>query len=802
MTLDIRRAGEDHRLVIADQIERKQVSLDFPAPIAPKQADPTAFAYPVDDAITVEAPSVQVNDGATGTVLDADGTVFASPNSDSWTDEVPPGRYYIDVSSQVKTYLYVEAPKGLTLDWSDDYSALSIDFGTVVPVRIGARSSHERPPAKIVTSSTPEDVMTAISYFGTALKDDGPMRSFPNLRGHPPEIELGEELVVPEVLDKPETGVRLELPPAYEYIFPATPLAYYLGARVEPGDEPRIVTADGFSFALDGPGGYERTVERVLKQLFTIDCYVRDGGPFSYGLARREDFVEATGLDPDALYGRPLAEQLEAYLSVRYESVEPFMPEWGTGAHLDPVPSSVEFLPFLARELAVIRRPSIRKTVEAGADDADTLAATAGDFTRGSSAARPAVAEVGPDAPPTPEKPSAPAVGSDVDPTSGGGRSAPLLLWPSNTPPMVWPEPLSVQNQLWIAQGIPVGADKPLIEAYRNGIARDPVDDTIEIVVVYNDDRMAAEDEAVRDLLSTATPFDVRIRPYRNLRRDELRLVLERGADFLHFIGHIDDDGFECPDGSLDAASLHDVDVDAFFLNACSSYDQGQALIEAGSIAGVVTLEDVGNRNAVRTGRLMARLLNDGFPINTALRIASGEHDVDSRYTVVGDGGMQVAQAESIPHCLTVDGIDDGTYDYRMASYTTPLDGLGGATSPTIDGLDGWYLIGDDAVGTVTLDALIESFRYEDMPVRFNGEFGWSTDLADRLDRVSSCETLIWQSADVADTLASIDDDQEGVVEEARDRFEAINREFIDLIDGFENEDFATAYRLLLEPSG
>lgn len=801
MTLDLRRTGEDNRLLITDRLERKQISLDFPEAISPEPVNPSTFAYPVDDAIAVETQAVDINNGAMGTVLDEDGSIIAAANSESWSKEVPPGRYYIDVSSQVKTYLFVDAPERIQLDWSDDYSALSIDFGTTVTVKVGARSSHQRPPCKIVTSSSPKDVMTAISYFGAALKDDGPMRSFPNLRGHPPEIELGDELVIPEVLEKPDTGVRLELPPSYEYIFPATPLAYYLGARVEPAEEPRIVTDDGFAYRLDGPDGFERAVERTLKQLFTIDCFIRAGGPFAYGLARADSFEAATGLSPDELYDKPLAHQLETYLSVPYESVEPFVPEWGTGAHLEPIPSSVEFLPFLARDLAVIRRPAIRGTKQSQADRVDgRIPVPNGDFTRSASSPQAVASPSGSTVQQPMAGPDTPSIDSDVVGVDEEERSTPLLLWPSNTPPMVWPEPLSVQNQLWAAPGIPLGADKPLIQAYRNGIDRDPVRDSIEIVVVCNDDRMATEDEAVRELLSAATPFDIRIRPYRNLQCDELRLVLERGADFLHFIGHIDDDGFECPDGSLDASTLDEVNVDAFFLNACSSYRQGRSLVEAGSIAGVVTLEDVGNRNAVRTGRLMARLLNDGFPINTALRLASNEHAIDNRYTVVGDGGIQIAQAESIPHLLTVDLAASGSCQYRMESYTTHLKGLGGATSPTISGVDGWYLVGDAAAGTVTHEALTEALQYEDVPTRFNGRFTWSTDLADRLDRLASCARLIDESADVANTIATLNPDEESAeYDEARGQYDALKREFIDVVEGFESQDFVTAYRLLLD---
>ncbi len=63
----------------------------------------------------------------------------------------------------------------------------------------------------------------------------------------------------------------------------------------------------------------------------------------------------------------------------------------------------------------------------------------------------------------------------------------------------------------------------------------------------------------------------------------------------------------------LDTRELDTVGIEGFFLNACQSYDQGMALIDAGAVGGVVALNDVINSGAVRVGRTMIRLLNRSF---------------------------------------------------------------------------------------------------------------------------------------------------------------------------------------------
>ncbi|WP_158057122.1 hypothetical protein [Halorussus halophilus] len=786
MTLDI-TTDDRKRWTITDTAERRQLSLLFPSTVSPTAESVDEFIYPVDDAFSVEARNVVVEDGASATVLDADGEVWAKVGTESWTNDVPPGTYYLQVANHIKTYLRVTAPEGIEIEADPKASTVEVDFHEPVEISVGARSVHDRPTETITTTAAPEDVMTAVSYLGSALKDFGAMRSFPSLRGHPPEVELGDELHVPESLSKPDTGVVVELPPTYDHVFAVAPLAYYLGAEVVPGDRPTL-RAGEFEFPLDGADGFEQTVNDVLQHVFVCDCFVRTAGPYSFGLGRQADFERETGLDPEEVFGQPLARQVETYLSVPFEAVEPFRPHWGLGAHLEPVPENVEYLPFLARDLAVVRSPSTRKqwpSVDAVTGAEATPAD--GEFNRSAAA----VSDDAGDAfgPETPSVSGGPTDGETESPDSLSH-----LSWASETPSVVVPEPLETQEQQWMSDGVPLGADKPLLESYRNELDRDPVEGDIEILVVCNDDRMAAEDDAVRNLLSADTPFDVHIRPYRNLTTEELRTLLERGGEYLHYIGHIDENGFVCADGSLDVATIDTVNVDAFFLNACQSYEQGRALVDAGALAGVVTLTDVLNDNAGRTGESMARLLNNGFPLNTSLRLTCDEHDASEKYTVIGDGSLQIAQAKSISYTVdtALTGTDEVAYEFR--SFVSPQFRLGAIQTPAIDDIEGWFLSGTTVEAHVDSRQLTESFTHADAPVHFHGGFHWTTDLVDRIASLVEFDKRLETSAALAtdEERSTAADDSSGA-----SQFAAIQKELDQLLDTFDTEDFQLAFHTL-----
>ncbi|MFB6137253.1 MAG: hypothetical protein ABEJ42_02785, partial [Halobacteriaceae archaeon] len=626
-------ASDCDGLTIFDPIDRHELTLRTPDAVTPEPVAEDRFRFPVDGAVTLRSDVLEVPNVVCVLVRDATGNVVTDV-SHFGEAELGSGSFSIELTSEVKTYIRVGGP--IDIDVGADRTRIELD-GTR-QVNVGARSRHEQPAATITTTDDPRDMMRAISALGSALKTTSPERSYPTLRGHPPLVELGEELDVP--VETPDTGVTITVPPEPRHVFPVSTLAYYLGATVEPGEDPRVETDRGFAYPLDGPEGFEATVERVLKQVFLFDCATRTEGLYRVPLAEREAVEAAVDLDFDALYDADLQEQLETYLSVPYEDIAAHVPEWKVATHVAPEPDNVELLPFAVDDLAVVRTAGVTATPESGTsppsvgDPDDAQEAAIGNFLRAG-----AGATASPDGGTTADQPLSAADEFTRSASAAPGTRSAGIAGPG-VPERIDPGERDSLELAWVAEGAPIGGSKPTVTAYRNGLEREPATGAIDITVVCNDPRMSEEEDTVSAVYGArdALPFDVEV--HRQLTAEELRDVLAEPTDFLHYIGHIDGDGFECADGRLDAGSIDEVGVDAFLLNACQSYDQGMSLIEAGSIGGVVTLRDVVNSGAVEMGETTARLLNRGFSLRAALTIAADEQIVGNQYLVVGDGDI------------------------------------------------------------------------------------------------------------------------------------------------------------------
>ena len=678
---------------IIDRLEQLRYQLHTPGTVSPEPVPTEQFLFPVGKGLRITTEELVLPNPASVIVRDGAGDMVAEvEHLDSCTlDE---GSYILDLSTQIKTYMRVTGPVEITAEIFE----IRFSFTEPTDVAIGFRSRHTRPAATITTTEAPVDVMAAVSQFGSALKSTTPERSFPTLRGHPPKVELGDTLDVPSGLERPETGIHIEVPPAFRWIYPVAPLAYYLGADVVPGSHPRLRTDSGFVHTFDR-SGFERELEQTLKQVFLLDCLARTEGFYNVTLHERTALDEHVDLDWAALYQQPASDRLESYLDVPYDLLAEHVPKWRLVAHVDPSAETVEQLPFVVDDLAVVR------TVESPT---------------------PAEPDVTPD--------SAPRAAGDTLTRSAGVEHRSLSdRSESDDEPYIQFEPTDSLEQGWIGDGVPIGASKLLREAFQNRLDREIKTGDISITIVLNDTRMDEE----RNLVDSAygdrenLPFDVSI--HRDLSVEELDETLREECDFLHYIGHADEEGFECPDGKLDAAALEHTGVDSFLLNACSSYHQGIKLIEAGAIGGIVTLTDIINSEAVSIGELIARLLNTGFPLRSALSIAREESILGGQYIVVGDGGMTVTQPSSrTPNLVEISKYTD-RYSVEIFTYTTDTAGLGSIYRPLIKTNDNTYFLASGKLVpiSVSADELSDFLEMEDVPVRINGDaIQWSLTLS------------------------------------------------------------------------
>lgn len=678
--------GDQPGLALIDLIDRYRYVLHTSSNITPREADTDSFEYPVDRAVDIHTGSITLPSVVGINIHDCDGEVLT--RTAEFADEsFPDGQYTLELSAPLKVYLNVESAVYITSGITQTH----IEFGTETAVCVGARSHHQSPAATLTTTNDPVDMMRAVTAFSSALKTTGVDRSYPSLRGHPPTIELGDELSIPPELNGPQTGITIEIPPEYQYIYVVSSLAYYLGATVVPGSIPRIVTSTGVRHRLDSTDGFECEVERVLKQIFFLDCLSRTEGNDGINLHERRILDSVLDVSLNELYEQSLSERLELYLSVPFQEIEPHLPEWKMAAHVSPTPDSIETIPFLVNDLAVIKTPQDEsESVPSNDEEAEAIA----EFVRDGALMR-----------------------STTDDSSPLNRD------------YVQPETTDSLEQVWVGDETPLGASKATPTAFRNRLQRSPTQGDITITVVCNEEEMDEERDAIDSVYGSRNdlPFDVRV--HRELTTDELAVALTTQTDFLHYIGHVDPDGFRCADGMFDARTLDSVGMDAFFLNACQSYEQGMALIDSGAIGGGVTLGNVTDVGALRIGRTMAGLLNSGFPLRPAMDIASDESLMGHEYLVVGDGGLAIAQAESvIPMLGEIERIGDDLFELVLNKYPTSQMGMGSVDRSLLIDDEHEYHLSSSGSTTYELSSseLNEFLGIEQIPVDVDGNIQWS----------------------------------------------------------------------------
>lgn len=678
-------------VAIFDPIEHAQFALLTPTSVEPERSETDVFPVPVSTAVRIETTDIEIPSLSNIYVRSPAGELLAETSGQT-ERSLPRDEYVLELTTApIKLYLQVES----ALDIEYVKETVRLQFGPrPTCVHIGARSFHEQPIGTVTIRDEPRDVMNALSLFGSALKDHSPERSFPTLRGHPPLIERGETFDAPSDIERPETGVRLELPPEYDYIYPATSLAYYLGADVQPGDTPRLVTEDGFEYTLDGPIGYEETVGRTLQQVFFLDCLTRTEGLYDVDLHERNHVEPLVDLDFETLYDQSLTDQLEAYLSVPYSVVEPYLPQWILTMDIVPEPEHVPMLPFAAAQLALVRSPTPGSREPAATPDMIT------EFTRG------AITATG-----------------DVLTRSAG------QLQDISDDEVFTPESTESMRHAWVGKGYPLGANKATIGAYKRQLDREPPEQSsITIHVICNDERMKAEGVVeefygVRELLE----FDVSV--HYDMTSEELQDLLTTPIDFFHFIGHVDAQGLRCPDGHLDARSLEDVQVKAFILNACRSYAQGEALVESGSLSGVVTLSEIPNSTGTQVGCALAKALNRGFPLQAAVDLVQRTVGGYS-YTTIGDGGLTLVQSKS--GCCLLSTVSETEAEWKLDLATIPMRefSLGTLFDPAVGNQSTQYLAsGPLDTFTVSDEELENHLAIDNHPVVYDNDLLWSNEI-------------------------------------------------------------------------
>ena len=708
MSIDIDPLSDDAGLTVTDHIENTQFEVYTDRAVEPVASPDGAHYFPVDTSVTVETATVEIPRVAVVETRAGDGTLLT--RGDAY--EMPDGTYHVGIDP-APTKLYLAFDSGFSVSTTD--RTTRIDLDAPAEVALGFRSLHQVPAGTIETPTDPESLMEAVSLLGSALQTTSPERSFPTLRGHPPLIEPGDELRVPDRIEPPDSGVRIVVPPTYEHLYPVVSLAYYFAAEVVPGDTPRI-EGDGWTYPLEPD--FERRTAEVLRQSFHFDCLARTEGFYPVDLHERE----TTDLDFDwgRLYDLPLAERLGEYLAVPFERVEPELPQWTLTTDVRPDPDNVEMLPFVAGELSVVRSPETAMPVTASEGGAVGLFRGAG------ADSTPASASLGPE--------EFVRGGAGVEPVRGADASTDRSAVPADAD-FVQPESVDTVEHAWVGEGVPLDANKATLDAYHRRLEAGQVEQSrISVLVVCNDEQMREEGE-VADLygLRDMVQFDIEVR--HDLTRAEMRDVLQSDVDFLHYVGHVDHRGMQCTDDYLDLTDEDlDVGISAFLLNACQSYRQGEALVHRGSRGGIVTLSDVANSPATQLGHIIARLMNSGFNLRTALHVAKRELITGHQYIVVGDGGTTICQSRSgIAPVVELEKTSTGQYNIDIEAFPNGPYGVGTMTLANITASEmNYYVPKEISIDDVSTGSVEKFIKLETLPVFLHDKLHWS----DRLDLV------------------------------------------------------------------
>ncbi|OYR71943.1 caspase family protein [Halorubrum ezzemoulense] len=728
MSIDIDPLREADGITVTDHIENTQFEVYTDRPVDPRRRPESDHYFPVDASVAVETGAIEIPRVAVVETRGGDGALLT--HGDCY--EMPDGIYHVGINP-APTKLYLTFESGFSVSTTD--RTTRIDLDTPGTVGLGFRSLHQTPAGTITTPTDPESLMDAVSLLGSALQTTSPERSFPTLRGHPPLIEPAEEFRVPERVEPVESGVRIVVPPEYRYLYPVVSLAYYFAADVVPGDAPRI-EGDGWTYPLE-PGFEERTA-RVLRQSFHMDCLARTEGFYPVDLHERE----TTDLDLDwkRLYNLPLAERLGEYLEVPFEDIKPELPQWTLTTDVRPDPENVEMLPFVAGELSIVRSP---ETVTPVDDDGGVGVGFFGGADRSPSAATRREVPVGGVAPDGGALGDAEFVRggasagaeSTADTSAGTTRGADASAERgavSAQTEFVRPEPVDTVEHAWVGDGVPLDANKATLDAYHRRLEAGQVEQSrISVLVVCNDEQMREEGN-VADLygLRDMVQFDIEVR--HDLSQEEMRDALASDVDFLHYVGHVDDRGMQCADSYLDLTDEDlEIGVSAFLLNACQSYRQGEALVHRGSRGGIVTLSDVANSPATKLGRIIARLMNSGFNLRTALHVAKRELITGHQYIVVGDGGTTICQSRS-GSVIVINLRREGSEDWRVSADVLPNGPYGNGTLTTLNlatDNSNHYIPVEIDYQTVNTEELSKFLDLETAPVFKSDQLVWSDEL-------------------------------------------------------------------------
>ena len=709
MTIELVPGDDPGSYVLLDRSEQGRLPLKLRGDgnLEPTPTGDDPFPYPVERAWSVIASGFAVRFKSHVGLLAPDGRTREIFDLDT-ERQLEAGTHVLDLDGPLKCYVIVEGP-GTVVSRADGLSLSLPEEGTIA---FGVRSHHTRPRHTVSTPPDPESAARAVAALSGSLKTASAERAWPSLRGHPPRIAIGDELALPEDAGPIAPEIAVTVRPTWEDVLAVAPLAYYLGASVRTGSRPRL-SAAGTAVALDEPSLPARAA-RLLRHVLVLDSAVRMAGPYS--METREE-RELEGQLPFALadaFAADPADRLASYLAVPEAVVEPLHPRWPLVAWLPAEPESLRALPYVCQHLGHVR--------PVGADEVDELSAGG---SQAESVDSPAA--------------SAGTRGDEVSAVGGDGRaasSADAAESPLAGPPLPVPDWAQTggppQLQAWYGPGAPRGAAAASVAAHEHRLERELGGETLDVLLVCGDADMLAEYRALQERYGSASD-DVQVTSKLAPAPDELAERLAEPYHYLHFVGHVTEEGLQCaPETWLDVHELETVRTAGFVLNGCQSVGQALALIERGAVGGLATTVDVPNGRAAEIGRTVFRLLHSGCTLAASLDLLERVGRDPAEYVMVGDGflGLTKSSSGGSPGVPEIDRLSDGSIRHRTHSFNTASQPMGNVRK-VLGGHDSLYRLEGTPSEWIdtdpqTLNAVIQ---WDSGPALIDGSLRWYDDL-------------------------------------------------------------------------
>ncbi|MFB6359953.1 MAG: hypothetical protein ABEH59_01375 [Halobacteriales archaeon] len=617
------------------------------------------------------------------------------PNLTLWDGQTGPlvledGHYILKIEQRIVVYLAIE--NTCVLEEPTSNGTVGLDFQRPSPVTLGFRSRIDKARETVTVPANLEGARTAIQCQTAGIDSLTPDKSFPSLRLHPPAIQFGKETSIPEPIRKDIklSDIDISVPNCIEDLFVIAPLSLYLQAKLTFAEIENVRLR---APTLDAPLslGHSRTLENdvaaLLRRIFFLDCLVRNVGLEPVDL-QQTALLEELELDADQLYDESNADRLAAYLQEDFSAISDRLPEWHLSTIVKPDLASLPAIPHLLNRLSLIQPPN---PVSMNRDSliAESISDSHGGMKRK----------------------------SDVCSGDALVRNRTRLG----------------KQQGWMTSGTPVDSFRATQTAFEaKSQFYEESSGPKRVMIVVNEPAMLEERDSVEQIyLDRSSELDIDVIVKESINRAELRDLFLSKIDFLHFIGHCDDEGLRCSDGWLAAESLEHSSVQTFFLNACDSFNQGLELVQRGSVAGAVTIADILNREATEVGMTFAKLMMHGFSVCRALDIASRRSLRNKFYNVVGDGSHRLSQGlNPFPAELFLENL--GNNMYKLQFEFSQLNVAGGLARPRIPNSD-YLLRGSETSFKLETHLLTEYLESVQLPVIYENEFHWSTDLADKL---------------------------------------------------------------------